>query len=179
MRPRWRNIKHFVFPLWNFFLVAAVSLVPETALSYLSDGTEAENAFRTGNVTAKITEDFEPPDEIVPGEEIVKKVQIKNSGTQNCFVRCLIVPGNDIDKIHFEDDPEGMWRKNDDGYYYYQGMLEPGQSTVPVLSRVVVEEPGDTGEEEIRVIVYSESVLAEENVTPEEAFRKYMAKEEK
>ena len=151
--------------------------------AYFTYMQSLKNSFTIGTNTITVTEDFEPPKDMEPGENVFKKkVQVENTGTVPCFVRVFMDFSDsgiaDISQI----SPDGMdyyaaaeyakhlpdgWvyvsEEEDDslgGYYYYTEIVEPGEQTVPLLEKVKTH--FDTADQIIDydIIVYSESVQA-------------------
>jgi len=125
-------LKHLVGPVSLFMLPVAAWHVATTN-AYLSDYDDEINRFTTSPVTTEIVEIFPEPEL----GKATKVVQIKNTGEQNCYVRCLIVASDDTMDVEFENSEyKQFWELHEDGYYYYKAILESGETTEPVLSSV-------------------------------------------
>ncbi len=126
------------------------------ALTFLGQGTlafyqsvgKATNVVTSGNIRFKIHEmtdaGTEFPEEgvyIVPGDIVSKKVSIESDCEHPFYLRLKIVYGIDSQELAAEDCfkltiNEEYWVLNDDGWYYYQGIVEPGETTPDVFSHV-------------------------------------------
>ena len=151
--------------------------------AYFTYMQSLKNSFTIGTNTITVTEDFEPPKEMEPGENVFKKkVQVENTGTVPCFVRVFMDFSDssiaDISQIspdgtdyyaaaeyadHLPDGWVYVLEEEDDslgGYYYYTEIVEPGKQTEPLLEKVKTH--FDTADQIIDydIIVYSESVQA-------------------
>lgn len=151
-----------------------------TTCAYFTYVREVRNRFTVGHNEITITEEYDPPDEIVPGEDtaFAKRVQVENTGTVPCYVRvrleysdsgmkefCTNVLGEhrapaDQWGDRIGEFSEGRWVFGEDGYYYYRDALEPGERTSLLLEKVEISVP--EGEEErireFEILVYGESV---------------------
>lgn len=137
-------------------LILTLSVGSALGYFYTSDETEGKNALALGAKTT-ITESY---------SKGTKTVTIKNNDDSKVavFVRA---------KAYGTPEPTygGGWTKSGD-YYYYPGVLEPGESTAPALT-VNVRFPGEPSAENIgqsvNVIVVYEAVPAmyKEDGTPQ------------
>lgn len=192
----------------EILLVAASAMIFLTAytLAYLSGSDFITNRFRGEQVEPvtdeglkiTVTEVFEPPTER-SSEAFLKKVQIANTGSEDCYVRVRLEFSSssirDITKLSNNDDkdnessyvdaaeytdsalPEGWEYRPMDGYYYYTQPLPPGGSTVSLIKwvKTVFPENWEGAVDGYDIYVYSEAVPAEgengEGLTYEEAWR--------
>ena len=76
--------------------LAAAGIIGLTAVcgfggtyAYFTYLREMKNRFTVGHNEITVTEEYDPPDEIIPGEEtsFFKKVQVENTGSVPCYVR--------------------------------------------------------------------------------------------
>ncbi len=127
-------------------------------LAYFTAEDTATNVITSGNINIElqetaITEDgdkilFEDSQErfgVMPGEEVSKIVQVKNTGANDAYVRIKItksielakgVEGTpDVSLIDMDFNKE-FWTEKD-GYYYYQLPLAPGATTEPLFNNVI------------------------------------------
>ena len=130
-------------------------------IAYLTDGDKADNELVVGSNYIEIVEEFEPPSELVPGMEIKKNVKVENTGLSDCYVRIKAVFNNS----HMEQYCEIDWNDTDweyssmDGYWYYPEILEDGDVTPSLMTKVTVSSYAP--EEKLipfEIIVYAESV---------------------
>ena len=77
---------------------------------------------------------------IMPGDVLSRRVTVENTGDHPAFLRVKLTPGvNDAslsaaDCIHLDID-QTNWTYQD-GYYYYNKILQPGQTTPPLFTQV-------------------------------------------
>ena len=134
---------------------AVVALVA-VMITFLSQGTlayyqtvgKATNVVTSGNIRFKIHEmtdaGTEFPKEgvyIVPGDIVSKKVTIQSDCEHPFYLRLKIVYGVDSKELTAEDCfklniNEEYWELYEDGWYYYKGIVEPGDTTPYVFSHV-------------------------------------------
>ena len=133
--------------------------------------SQKQNVITIGRNEVCIVEDFKAPDELKPGIEIIKKVQVKNTGNVPCYVRAFAEYTNSAMKQYSETDfnTEDWTRKG--SYYYYNGYLEPGKLTEPLFTKIKISE--DISLEVLEafdVLVYAESRQTEGYETAEEVW---------
>lgn len=116
-------------------------------LAYYSVIGKATNVVTSGNIRFIIHEktdsgtDF--PKEgvyIVPGDIVSKQVSIESDCGHPFYLRVKIVYGVDSAELSVDDCfklniDETHWQAHD-GWYYYTGIVEPGQTTPNVFSHV-------------------------------------------
>lgn len=167
--------------------LAAAGIIGLTAVcgfggtyAYFTYLREMKNRFTIGHNEITVTEEYDPPDEIIPGEEtsFFKKVQVENTGSVPCYVRvrleysdsdmkqfCTNVLGENRapaeewgDRI--EEFSDGRWIFGTDGWYYYRDVLEVGERTDRLLEKVEVSVPQELEDriKEFEILVYGESI---------------------
>ncbi len=132
-------------------VIALVAMI----LTFLSQGTlayyqtvgKATNVVTSGNIRFIIHEmtdaGTEFPKEgvyVVPGDIVSKKVSIESDCDHPFYLRVKIVYGVDSKELSAEDCfklniNEQYWQYND-GWYYYTGIVDPGEITPNVFSHV-------------------------------------------
>lgn len=142
------------------FLILILMVTVGGTLAYLQKKTQnVVNTFTIGNVTTQVTEEFSQIDDW----EFQKCPRVENIGYNGegnaCYVRVYITasPEEQLNLIgleNYEDD----WVKGEDGYYYYQHVLEVGESTTPIFDSIEVKEAYRDTIEEFEVTVYQEAV---------------------
>ncbi len=129
-------------------------------LAYLSGEDLVENHFQVTDTKIELEEESVLPEKIVPGSEIRKVPKIRNISNSSCYVRAY---------FHFSDQKardfceeieiKDGWIQKNDGYYYWEEMLQPGEATMPLFENIVIRK--DAKEEDITqftVSVYAEAV---------------------
>jgi hypothetical protein len=130
--------------------------------AYLTDGDKATNEFVIAKQTIEVLEpDYTPPKELYPGVSFPKNPMVKNTGTTACYVRMLAeVSTSDMGQYLEIDYNTTNWtEKQEDGYYYYKEILEPGETTEPLFTTVKVMDSAPADQmQDFEIIIYSESV---------------------
>lgn len=131
--------------------------------AYFTDAQKAENVLTVGENTIEIVEEFDPPEELIPGVSFTKDVNVKNIGTAKCYVRIKALFSNShMEQLCLVDWNETDWIYNPtDGYWYYPKELSQNTSTPSLFTTVKIKD--DTPEDQIidfDIIVYAESVEA-------------------
>lgn len=142
-----------------------------TSYAYLTGQDQAENGFRASEVDVDIEETFDPVPEINPGTTIVKAPSVLSRSDIECYVRVMI-RFSDSDAENF-CEPLNInkgWSRGEDGYYYWDRKLKPGERTGTVFDRVKIR--SDVPGEEVKpfeILVYAEAVQCQ-GQTMEEAW---------
>lgn len=161
-------------------IILAAFLGLEATLAYFVYQKHLENWFRIGHNEITVTEEYDPPDEIVPGEETEfrKAVQVENTGDVPCYTRvrleysdsdmkeyCTNILGTSSAKAtewekYVEEFTGGRWIHGNDGFYYYTEILEAGEKTDLLLEKVKVSVPKEDAAKlkNFEIYVYAESV---------------------
>lgn len=132
-----------------------------TAFGFLHSNDSLRNVFTIGKNVSEITEEWTPPNrELRPGETCKKVVRVSNTGTVPCYVRVFaeIVEQDTRDKIDVDYNTDS-WTKHDDGYYYYNKAINPGEKTEPLFTRLKVK--GTSSIRNFKMICYEETVQSE------------------
>lgn len=136
--------------------LAALALVA-LLLTFFSQGTLAyyttvglaTNVVTSGDIRLLIHETTDQgtpfPQEgvyIIPGDVVSKQVSVENDCDHPFYLRVKIVYGINSQELPSEEcfklDIDGENWKLHDGWYYYTGILQPGQTTPNVFSHVEI-----------------------------------------
>ena len=99
-------------------------------------------------------EEFEEPE---PGQETCKNPKAVNTGSVPCYVRAKVFLSDSRIALDYEDYLNtGAWRK-EDGWYYYNGILQPGETTPALFDRILLMEdiPEEVQEAQLNVVFAS------------------------
>ncbi|ABG87580.1 SipW-dependent biofilm matrix protein BsaA [Clostridium perfringens] len=138
------------------------------SLAWFTSSDSITNPFSTAstdnpsnpNSGIKINEKFnkEEADNTLPGDKVTKQVNVSNKATYDQLIRVKIkkvwkdAKGNeksDLDtkniNLNFENNltdsnkpEEGKWIEGSDGYYYYNGIVNPDGQTANLLESVTL-----------------------------------------
>ena len=134
--------------LIGIILLLLVAVVGVT-FAYYTSSDSFVNIFNAGKYKVKVVEEFVSPDNWTPGETVPKTVTAKNEGDVDAAVRISYVEkwetqeGTDITDrvnpnpaiINFTNTDE--WTQNN-GYYYYNYILEPNDVSNSFISGVTL-----------------------------------------
>lgn len=132
-----------------------------TAFGFLHSNDSLRNVFTIGKNVSEITEEWTPPNRnLRPGETYKKVVRVSNTGTVPCYVRVFaeITEQDTRDEIDVDYNTDS-WTKHDDGYYYYNKAINPGEKTEPLFTRLKVK--GTSSVRDFKMICYEETVQSE------------------
>ena len=131
-------------------LVAAMmAFISTSTLAYYSTVGKATNVVTSGNIQFIIHEMTDQGKEfptegvyIVPGDIVSKKVSIESDCEHPFYLRVKMVYGVDSQELTAEDCfklniNEEYWELHD-GWYYYTGIVNPGETTPDVFSHVEI-----------------------------------------
>ena len=142
----------------KIFTIAVIAIVASLAaygtLAYFTYEDSAENVITTGNVKIaleelSLTDDgelipFDGAYDVMPGEDVSKIVQVKNTGSQDAWIRISvdkaitladgITEEADISLITYGVNTDSWTEK--DGFYYYSSALKAGETTEPLFKEV-------------------------------------------
>ena len=155
----------------------AVTAVVGGSLAYFTDEAEKTNTFTVGNVDITLTEpnwegngsDDAPA--AYPGEPLAKDPTVTNDGANPCFVRIKVEGLDSLGdagmityRTDYVTDALGKgWVEGSDGYFYYDAVLEVGDTTDALFDQIVMPTGltnGD-GTTEYNVVVTAEAVQAQ------------------
>lgn len=158
-------------------LTAAVLLIGAvvgSTVAYLIAQTDAvENTFEYAKVSCAVEETFDGSTK--------EKVQIKNTGSTNAYIRATYVvnwldgSGNIAASVpegysyELTENPGNMWTKDDDGYFYYLTPVAPGDSTLGSLLTCTVKRP-ENPEYRLSVEILADAIQSEPASAVKEAW---------
>ncbi|MBE6643614.1 MAG: hypothetical protein IJN17_04375 [Clostridia bacterium] len=128
---------------------ALVTLMGQATLAYYSTVGKATNVVTSGSIQFIIHEmtdqGTEFPEEgvyIVPGDVVSKKVSIENICEHPFYLRVKMVYGIESTELSSDECFKLNINEQDwvlhDGWYYYNGIVEPGITTPDVFSHVEI-----------------------------------------
>lgn len=127
----------------------ALTFVSQTTLAYYQTVGKATNVVTSGNIRFIIHEKTDQgtafPTEgvyIVPGDIVSKQVSIESDCEHPFYLRVKILYGVNSQTLSAEDCfklniNEERWELHD-GWYYYKGIVNPGETTPNVFSHVEI-----------------------------------------
>ena len=125
------------------------TFLTQGTLAYYSTVGRAANVVTSGNLrliiherTASGTEFPQEGVYIVPGDVVSKEVTVENDCDHPFYLRVKIVYGVNSQELPSEECfklniNEEYWELHD-GWYYYKGILEPGETSPKVFSHVEI-----------------------------------------
>lgn len=149
--------------------IAAVAIAG-ASLAYFTDDDTRTNTYTVGNVTIVLHEDAwdnggeEEAKDMYPGEKVGKDPVVENTGSNPAFVRVKVTKPDEISfRTDYTMDKIGdNWVYNeDDGYYYYTQILEPGKKTDALFDQIVLSTEATNETKGGDVVVYAEAIQAQ------------------
>lgn len=122
-------------------------------LAYYTAENTAHNVITTGGIDIAVQEwadeDKTTPfpengvNDVMPGTAVTKIVEVQNTGANDAYIRIKVdksitlagegEPDLDLLTLDFNDTD---WTTGEDGYYYYNEILAPGEVTEPLFTTV-------------------------------------------
>lgn len=130
-------------------IAVMMTFMSQASLAYYSVVGNATNVVTSGNIQFIIHEKTDQgtafPEEgvyIVPGDVVSKRVSIESDCAHPFYLRVKVVYGVDSQELSAEDCfklniNEENWIYHE-GWYYYNGIVEPGETTPEVFSHVEI-----------------------------------------
>lgn len=151
-------------------LAASVSGV----LAYLTDTDKEVNTVTVAHNQIVPVEEFEKP---IIGEKTVKKPQAENVGNISCYVRAKILLSDSRAASHIDYYYKNVlgfntrdWLEENDGWLYYQSVLDVGELTTPIFDHIQLKEAIPSEIDDLSIDVIFESVQSTGSSGPIEAF---------
>lgn len=131
-------------------IAVVVALVMQESLAFYTTVGKATNVITSGEIAFKINETTNQgtpfPEEgvyIMPGQVVSKRVSVENVCTHPFYLRVKIVYGINSEELPAKECfslniDETNWILHEDGWYYYQGIVEPTEETPYVFSDVTI-----------------------------------------
>lgn len=148
------------------FLAAAViclSIAATGTLAYFNQEYRQTNVITTGKVDIMLNEwtyddegkkvPFKDLNGVMPGTSVTKIPEVENTGKSDAWIRVKVekkilldgkeeIPQAEVENLISLDINEAWWTYQD-GYYYYNGELEPTKTTEPVFTKVSLSKDMD------------------------------------
>ena len=137
------------------FMAVCLSIVAYSTTAYFSYEDTATNVITMGNIKIELQElaipdsggdpiPFEDAMDVLPGMDVSKIVQVKNVGVQPSWIRVsvaksiLLADGiiGEVDLSLITYDLNTQYWIEQDGYFYYKDILNPGETTAPLFTKV-------------------------------------------
>jgi len=151
-----------------------------TTFAMWSVQNDTVNAVSMGSVKVSVEEEYEQGQELMPGSTADKKAWARNTGQLDIAVRMKVTrlwgtEGTDgaliadhtlaTDNIEIEFNLEDWLYNEDNDYFYYKGVLAPGEATPPLFEQFTLSpESGDKYRGKFaNIIVTAECVQAQGN----------------
>lgn len=153
-----RHTKRKIFLL--AMIASCIAIAAVGTLAYFNAEDTAHNVITSGKVDIELHEwadlDRETPFEnqtgVMPGSEVIKLVEVQNTGKSPAWVRVrveitLLAAGGDLadapeqlpaDGVQLNFDEEN-WTQGEDGFWYCNAALPVGETTAPLFTTVTFD----------------------------------------
>ena len=147
------------FPVYAAALVVLIIVFFSSAAGTLAAWTaerDTVNKITIGSIKGLVSmEGFSYGQVIMPGTTAPNVVSVKNTGTIDVLVRLkmdiawgssrdserklTVIPSLSTDNIHITFNSTNWYFKQADGYFYYRGVVRPGESTIPLMKEFTID----------------------------------------
>ena len=154
--------KEYILLCLSLAAVFAVSVTGTTLALWRKTDT-SDHIAQMATVTGQIVEEYDGAEEIYPGSTVEKVVNVQNTGTADSVIRVKVEKawgaerdedGNllvddtvSTDNILIDYNTEYWQYDQTDGYFYYKGVLKPGETTIEPLFKEFTIDKVTTGPE--------------------------------
>lgn len=146
-------------------LALVVAVVGAGTMMWFVGGDSVQNAMALGRQSVIVTETFKPVDQVYPGDSVTKEVNFTNEGDMQSLFRVkydeywTAADGNTLSNTFWDAASSSvldamiknwnaangfantsLWIDGGDGYYYYSKVINPGETTDPVLDSLKLNE---------------------------------------
>lgn len=158
----------------NIVITVALAASVSGVLAYLTASDKEVNTVTVAHNQIVPVEKFEEP---IMGEKTVKEPQAENVGNISCYVRAKILLSDSraasyID--YYYKNTRGFntrdWAEENDGWLYYQSVLDVGELTTPIFDHIQLKEAIPSDIDDLSIDVIFESVQSTGYSGPIEAF---------
>ena len=134
-------------------LAIYVATLAAGTIAYFTSAGTAHNVITTGAVAIELkewadeakTKPFENLDNVMPGTDATKIAEVKNTGESPAWIRVKLEKSitlkeggeADLSLLGLDINTTGWTEK--DGYYYYNEILQPGETTAPLFTKVTFD----------------------------------------
>ena len=149
-------------------LALLAALFAAGTIAYFTAEGQAHNVITTGGVDIAVqewadedkTQPFQDPTGVMPGTTVTKIAEVKNTGAADAWVRVQVTQSIQRDKELYPND--GLvtldynttdWTQGEDGYFYYNKVLKPGEVTEPIFTNVAFSGTMDNAYQGAQVVV--------------------------
>lgn len=172
--------------------LAAVALAGTLAvggtLAWFTDTETATNVVTTGNVDIawiendeKITEtntgvEFGKETPVTPNATLTKKAYVTNEGKNAALIRAKVEVPENAGLVIVNYTENSGWVDGEDGWYYYVGIVKPGEETKNLIDSLTINPKatnGNADRENVEVKLLADAMQADntgvtvENITAE------------
>lgn len=135
-------------------LAICIATLTTGTLAFFTSEGRAHNVITTGGVKIAVQEwadegkqtPFTDLNGVMPGVPVTKIAEIKNTGASDAWIRVKVekniqlqgedTPDADLVELNLNDTD---WKLGQDGYYYYNQALKPGEVTKPIFTTVTFD----------------------------------------
>ena len=148
--------------------LCCLAVLATGTLAYFTAEETAQNVITMGALKMDLVEldaDGQPwtdVENIVPGMEVTKEAFVQNTGTVDFYTRVKITKsfepaqGDELPELKtglVELDLGEDWKLGEDGFYYYEESVKPGEETEPLFTTVTFSTKMGNEYQNVKVII--------------------------
>ena len=148
--------------------LCCLAVLATGTLAYFTAEETAQNVITMGSLKMELVElneegePWEDVEDIVPGMEVTKKAYVENNGSVDFYTRVMITKryvneqGEKLPELNtglVELDLGEDWKLGEDGFYYYEESVKPGEETEPLFTTVTFSTKMGNEYHNVKVII--------------------------
>ena len=156
-------------------IIAIVILMVSTGIvfAYLTTRSGKDNNITLGYNKIELHENYTPPLTMQKGISFTKEPYAENVGSVDCYVRVKSVVSSSLveEYLTIDYNETDYTYNNEDGYWYYNSVLQPGENTSPLFTTITVSaDADDIVLDGFDIYVYAESVQTVQGKTMQQTW---------
>lgn len=147
--------------------------IPFGVYAYFTYRTSVTNTVKLGYNKIQLLENYTPPISMAKGISFEKEPYVQNIGNVDCYVRIKsVISDSRVEQYLTIDYNTTDYTYNaEDGYWYYNSIVRPGESTEPLFTTVsIAADADDIVLDGFDIYVYAESIQTVEGKTMQETW---------
>lgn len=157
------------------FVVALIIYIffVNDAYGYFTYKALKQNSINLGYNKIVMNENYVPPLNIEKGVSFTKEPYVTNIGNVDCYVRIKSVVSDSrvAEYLSIDYNKEDFTYNADDGYWYYNKIVKPGERTESLFTTVsIAEDADDVVLDGFDIYVYAESVQSVDGLSMDEVW---------
>lgn len=124
-----------------FGIITIIVLISSIIYAYYTSKKTVEDNIIFGYNEIEIVKNCESIQKIEKGKNIKWELSFKNTGNVDCYIRVKPIFSDSrlIDNINIDYNLTDFTYNNSDGYYYYNEIVSPKNTTKPIFTNISIK----------------------------------------